>query len=89
MIITLDAARRVVALTERAHKLKVMLRQLEGGKGHTTSAAVEFQYGAQYLKMHASKAAHVRIVGIIRNEHELELADCIRQLHGMGAEIPK
>ena len=88
-MITLETAKHIVALTERAMKLKNELRKLADGKDIRGTASVRWTWGGQFQELHASANANAQIIGIIRREHELALADCIRKLNALGAELPK
>lgn len=88
-MITLDTAKQIVHLRERAALFKNELQKLNTGKEHRATASVRFTWGGQFNELHASAAASTQIIGIIRREHELALADCIRKLNALGAELPK
>lgn len=88
-MITLETAKQIVYLRERAAKLKNELQKLADGKEVRATASVRWQWGGQFQELHASANANAQIVGIIRREHELALADCIRKLNALGAELPK
>lgn len=91
-MITLDEARKVVALNEQLSSLRQRLRRVDmrrkdrdGGKD---AGEMVFNYLAQDGSYQAEKIILTPVVlGYVRKDLEQRIADVERKLRGMGAEV--
>lgn len=94
-MITLRDAERVVFLHGRVKELRALLKEIAGSRPISGKMILSAQVvdsggwsNSKEFKIEGAKFAET-VLGYVRQRHELALAECIRELNRLGAEIPQ
>lgn len=83
-LITNEQAGRIVALNKRLGDLRNNLFKLDRSPTVDVTAEIRFSYAGASSSLYTKNK---QVVGIVRREHELAIAECIRELNQLGAEV--
>lgn len=84
MLITNEQAGRIVATNKRLGDLRNNLSKL--AEARSVEVKAEVRFGSSHENALFTK--NKKVIGIIRREQELAIAECIRELNRLGAEVP-
>lgn len=83
-LITNEQAAKIVSLNKRLSDLRNNLFKLDKAQSVSVAAEIQFSYAGAYQSLHTKNK---QIIGIVRREQEQAIAQCIRELNQLGAEV--